>query len=53
LKPLYARHNANNDNTGRAILIFADGHADAYTASSILKQDKSAYLLWRFRPSIK
>jgi len=46
LKPLLARH------ARRAILIFADGHAAAYTAESILAQEKGAALHWRFRPQL-
>jgi prepilin-type N-terminal cleavage/methylation domain-containing protein len=43
LKPLYARH------SGLVILILGDGHAAAYTAASILAQDRGANLHWRFR----
>lgn len=43
LKPVYARH------SGMAIVIHADGHAKAYTARSILAQEKGAALHWRFR----
>jgi prepilin-type N-terminal cleavage/methylation domain-containing protein len=46
LKPLQARHN------GLVVLIFADGHAGAYTTESILAQDKGAGLHWRFRPAL-
>jgi len=49
LKPLYARHGGKGDNSGRVTLLFADGHAKAYTASAILAQEKGANLLWRFR----
>lgn len=49
LKPLYARHFATGDNRGLTTLIFADGHAKAYSAASILAQDRGANLLWRFR----
>jgi len=49
LKPLYARHFATGDNRGLATLIFGDGHAKAYSAASILAQDRGANLLWRFR----
>ncbi len=49
LKPLYARHFATGDNRGLATLIFADGHVKAYSAASILAQDRGANLLWRFR----
>ena len=44
LKPLHARHSC------RVTLIFAEGHAQSYSAESILSQDKGAYLFWRFRP---
>jgi prepilin-type N-terminal cleavage/methylation domain-containing protein/prepilin-type processing-associated H-X9-DG protein len=44
LKPLLARH------SGLAVLLFADGHAGAYTAATILAQEKGANLHWRFRP---
>ncbi|MFN4032036.1 MAG: type II secretion system protein [Fimbriimonadales bacterium] len=49
LKPLYARHFATGDNRGLATLIFGDGHAKAYSAASILAQERGANLLWRFR----
>jgi len=49
LKPLYARHFATGDNRGLATLIFGDGHAKAYSAASILAQDRGANLIWRFR----
>lgn len=49
LKPLYARHFATGDNRGLATLLFADGHAKAYSAASILAQERGASLLWRFR----
>jgi len=44
LKPLLARHSR------LVILIFADGHAGAYTTESIVAQEKGAGLHWRFRP---
>ncbi|HEY9170879.1 MAG TPA: type II secretion system protein [Verrucomicrobiae bacterium] len=50
LKPVHARHHARGDNSGRAVVILADGHASAFSAASILKQDKGAGLHWRFRP---
>jgi prepilin-type N-terminal cleavage/methylation domain-containing protein len=50
LKPLFARHFAKGNNSGRATLIFADGHAHAYIAASILAQDSGEGLFWRFRP---
>jgi prepilin-type N-terminal cleavage/methylation domain-containing protein len=43
LKPLLARH------SGLVILLLADGHAGAYTARSILAQERGAALHWRFR----
>jgi prepilin-type N-terminal cleavage/methylation domain-containing protein len=43
LKPLLARHSR------LVILIFGDGHAGAYTAESILAQERGAALHWRFR----
>jgi prepilin-type processing-associated H-X9-DG protein len=46
LKPLHARH------AGGVTLIFADGHASSYSATSILPQDKGAALHWRFRPQL-
>ena len=49
LKPLIGRHFATGNNTGLTTLLFADGHAKAYSAASILAQDKGANLLWRFR----
>jgi prepilin-type N-terminal cleavage/methylation domain-containing protein len=49
LKPVYCRHFATGKNNGLASLIFADGHAKAYSAASILAQDKGANLIWRFR----
>lgn len=50
LKPLYARHFAKGDDSGRAMLIFGDGHASFHSAASILVQENGARLLWRFRP---
>jgi hypothetical protein len=49
LKPLFARHAARGDDSGRAMLIFGDGHAAPYTARAILSQDRGARLYWRFR----
>lgn len=51
MKPVYARHRAAGDNSGRSMLILADGHAQAYTAASVLAQDRGARLFWRFRPA--
>ncbi len=44
LKPLLARH------SGMVVLLFAEGHAAAYTAEAILAQERGASLHWRFRP---
>jgi prepilin-type N-terminal cleavage/methylation domain-containing protein len=44
LKPLLSRH------ARLAILILGDGHAAAYTAETILEQERGAALHWRFRP---
>jgi prepilin-type N-terminal cleavage/methylation domain-containing protein len=49
LKPLFARHFATGRDTGLVTLIFADGHAKAYSAAAILAQDQGANLIWRFR----
>jgi prepilin-type N-terminal cleavage/methylation domain-containing protein/prepilin-type processing-associated H-X9-DG protein len=49
LKPIYCRHFATGSNQGTANLIFADGHAKAYSAASILGQDRGANLIWKFR----
>jgi prepilin-type N-terminal cleavage/methylation domain-containing protein len=49
LKPVLARHFATGDNRGMATLGFADGHAKAYSARSILAQGAGANLIWRFR----
>ena len=43
LKPMLARHR------GRVVLIFADGHASAYTSEAIEARERGAGLLWRFR----
>ena len=51
LKPLHARHSARGDDSGRAIVLFGDGHAGVYTATAILAQDRGAALHWRFRPA--
>ncbi len=47
LKPVYARHFRDGRNMGRTQLVFADGHAKSYTASSILGQAAGANLIWR------
>ncbi|MBC8138514.1 MAG: prepilin-type N-terminal cleavage/methylation domain-containing protein [Fibrella sp.] len=49
LKPVFARHHARGDNSGRTTVLLADGHAKTYSAAQILDQDKGANLLWRFR----
>ena len=46
LKPVMARHGANGDDTGRSNLVLADGHVEAQTALSILRQDAGANLVW-------
>ena len=51
LKPVMARHGANGDDTGRSNLVLADGHVEAQTASSILRQDAGANLIWNFAGS--
>lgn len=50
LKPVFARHFARGDNSGRTTVILADGHADTFMASAILRQDPGLGLRWRFRP---
>ena len=49
LKPVFCRHLANGSGAGRSNLLFADGHAQAYSATSILAQEQGANLIWRFR----
>jgi prepilin-type N-terminal cleavage/methylation domain-containing protein len=49
LKPVFCRHHRNGQNNGLASLMFADGHAKAYTAAGILAQDGGANLIWMFR----
>ena len=46
LKPVMARHGANGDDTGRSNLVLADGHVEAQSALSILRQDSGANLVW-------
>ena len=46
LKPLLSRH------SGLVMLIFADGHASAYSTAAVLAQAKGAGLYWRFRPQV-
>lgn len=47
LKPVFCRHFAGGDNSGRSQLVFADGHVKGYSASQILGQDRGANLIWR------
>ena len=49
LKPVYARHFATKQDTGRATVLLADGHVKTYPASAIQAQERGANLLWRFR----
>jgi hypothetical protein len=49
LKPVFCRHHRDGQNHGVASLMFADGHAKAYSAASILAQDRGANLIWMFR----
>ena len=49
LKPIFCRHFADGNNHGTTNIVFADGHAKAFTASSILAQENGANLLWLFR----
>ena len=49
LKPVYCRHFADRQGHGIASLVFADGHAKAYSANSILAQEGGANLFWHFR----
>lgn len=49
LKPLYARHNATGNDDGFCTVIFADFHAKAYSAKSILAMENGADIIWRFR----
>ena len=46
LKPVYARHGATGDDTGRTNLVLADGHVESQTAASILRQANGANLIW-------
>jgi len=46
LKPIYCRHSKTGRDEGFASIIFADLHAKAYSAKSILAMDK---IIWRFR----
>jgi prepilin-type N-terminal cleavage/methylation domain-containing protein/prepilin-type processing-associated H-X9-DG protein len=49
LKPVYCRHFKDGRNNGFAQLVFGDGHVKAYSAKSILAQDRGANLVWRYR----
>jgi prepilin-type N-terminal cleavage/methylation domain-containing protein len=49
LKPVYCRHLSDRQGHGIASLMFGDGHAKAYSANSILAQDRGANLIWQFR----
>jgi prepilin-type N-terminal cleavage/methylation domain-containing protein len=49
LKPIFCRHHRDGQNHGTASLMFADGHAKAYSAASILGQSGGANLFWKFR----
>ena len=46
LKPVFARHGSNGEDLGRSNLVMADGHVDAQTALSILRQNEGANLVW-------
>ena len=46
LKPIWCRHSRTGRDEGFASIIFADLHAKAYSAKSILAMDK---IIWRFR----
>ncbi len=50
LKPMYARHMAKGNDSGRAVVLFGDGHVGIYRASVILAQRAENDLRWRFRP---
>jgi len=49
LKPVFCRHHADGQEHGTSSLVFADGHAKAYTAASILGQEFGANLFWKLR----
>ena len=49
LKPVYCRHLRSGQDVGFTQLVMADGHVKAYTAKSILAQDRGANLIWRIR----
>ena len=48
LKPVMARHGANGDDSGRSNLVLADGHVEAKSVLSILRQDAGANLVCDF-----
>ncbi len=48
LKPVFARHGATGEDAGRTNLVLADGHVEAKTAASILRQSEGANLIWNF-----
>ena len=47
LKPVFARYGGDGQNNGMTPVIFADGHAKAYSAKSILSGDDG--IVWRLR----
>jgi hypothetical protein len=49
LKPVYCRHFSDRQGHGVASLIFGDSHSKAYSANSILAQERGANLIWLFR----
>ncbi len=49
LKPVYCRHFRTGTGMGTANLVFADSHAKAHSANSILGQQNGANLIWKFR----
>jgi prepilin-type N-terminal cleavage/methylation domain-containing protein len=49
LKPIYARHQADGEDNGFVSIVFADGHAKAFTARSVLAMENGANIIWRFR----
>ncbi len=49
LKPIFARHLKNGKDQGFCTIVFADGHAKAYNAKSILAMENGANIIWRFR----
>ncbi|MBO23584.1 MAG: hypothetical protein CMO65_00030 [Verrucomicrobiales bacterium] len=48
LKPVFARHGSTGEDAGRTNLVLADGHVEAKTAASILRQSEGANLIWNF-----